>query len=123
VPKAASSHRPLTATSDGPPLLSEATCNALSPKTVSIALRAPRPFEAPFALTHLLRTTFRLYDRSVTGKDLVRLLQQHGWTLEHIRGSHHILRKGGRTLSVPVHPGRDLGKGLLVRLLKEAGLK
>ena len=56
-------------------------------------------------------------------KDLVRLLRQHGWTLEHIRGSHHILRKGGKTLSVPVHAGKDLGKGLLARLLKEAGLK
>ena len=26
-------------------------------------------------------------------------------------------------LSVPVHAGKDLGKGLLARLLKEAGLK
>jgi predicted RNA binding protein YcfA (HicA-like mRNA interferase family) len=59
----------------------------------------------------------------VTGKDLVRLLQQHGWTLEHIRGSHHILRKHGKKLSVPVHAGKDLGRGLLARLLKEAGLK
>jgi hypothetical protein len=39
-------HRPPTATSGGPPLRSEATRNAPSPKTVSIALRA-RPFEAP----------------------------------------------------------------------------
>jgi predicted RNA binding protein YcfA (HicA-like mRNA interferase family) len=57
----------------------------------------------------------------VTGKDLVKLLQQQGWRLEHVRGSHHILRKGGKLLSVPVHPGRDLGKGLLLRLMKEAG--
>jgi predicted RNA binding protein YcfA (HicA-like mRNA interferase family) len=59
----------------------------------------------------------------VTGKDLVKLLERHGWRLEHVRGSHHILRKEGKTLSVPVHAGRDLGKGLLARLLKEAGLK
>jgi len=59
----------------------------------------------------------------VTGKDLVRLLERHGWTLAHIRGSHHILRQGGKTVSVPVHAGKDLGKGLLARLLKEAGLK
>ena len=75
------------------------------------------------ASARLPRTTLRLYGRSVTGKDLVRLLRQHGWTLEHIRGPHHILRKGGKTLSVPVHAGTDLGKGLLGRLLKEAGLK
>ena len=75
------------------------------------------------AVYHLPETTSRLYDPSVTGKDLVRLLQQHGWTLEHIRGSHHILHKAGKTLAVPVHAGKDLGKGLVARLLKEAGLK
>jgi predicted RNA binding protein YcfA (HicA-like mRNA interferase family) len=64
-----------------------------------------------------------LYAAVVTGKDLVRLLQQHGWRLEHVRGSHHVLRKGGKHISVPVHAGRDLGKGLLARLLKEAGLE
>ncbi len=58
----------------------------------------------------------------MTGKDLVKLLKRHGWKLEHIRGSHHVLRKDRHQLSVPVHAGRDLGKGLLARLLKEAGL-
>jgi predicted RNA binding protein YcfA (HicA-like mRNA interferase family) len=59
----------------------------------------------------------------VTGKELVRMLAKHGWRLEHVRGSHHILRKEGKHLAVPVHVGRDLGKGLLARLLREAGLK
>ena len=59
----------------------------------------------------------------MTGKDLVRVLERPGWQVEHVRGSHHILRKGGRHLTVPVHAGKDLGKGLLNRLLKEAGLK
>ncbi len=51
------------------------------------------------------------------------MLGRQGWKLEHVRGSHHILRRGGKTLSVPVHAGKDLGKGLLAQLLKEAGLK
>lgn len=59
----------------------------------------------------------------MTGKELVRLLRRHGWQVEHIRGSHHILRKDAKTLSVPVHAGKDLGKGLLGRLLREARLK
>ncbi len=59
----------------------------------------------------------------MTGRDLVALLKQHGWRLEHIRGSHHILSKGGKHLSVPVHAGQELGQGLLHRLVKEAGLK
>jgi predicted RNA binding protein YcfA (HicA-like mRNA interferase family) len=59
----------------------------------------------------------------VTGKELVRMLQRHGWKLEHVRDSHHVLRKEGKHLAVPVHAGQDLGKGLLARLLREAGLK
>jgi len=60
---------------------------------------------------------------SVTGKDLVTLLKSHGWRVEHVRGSHHVLRKKKQQISVPVHAGKDLGKGLLGRLLKEAGLR
>ncbi|RJO71136.1 MAG: type II toxin-antitoxin system HicA family toxin [Myxococcales bacterium] len=56
------------------------------------------------------------------GKDLVQLLKKHGWTLDHIRGSHYVLSKDGKHLTVPVHAGKELGKGLLHRLLKEAGL-
>ncbi len=59
----------------------------------------------------------------MTGKDFVRLLQRDGWVLEHARGSHQILRKNSRTISVPVHAGKDLGKGLLSKLKKEAGLQ
>jgi len=59
----------------------------------------------------------------MTGKQLVKLLRKNGWTPIHIRGSHHILRKNGKILSVPVHAGSDIGKGLLERLLRQAGLK
>lgn len=53
----------------------------------------------------------------------MRLLEKHGWKVEHVRGSHHILRKEGKHVSVPVHGGKDLGKGLLARLLKATGLR
>ena len=68
-------------------------------------------------------TTYELYHPRVQGKDLVQLLKKHGWTEAHVRGSHHILSKGGHHLSVPVHAGKELGKGLLHELLKRAGLK
>jgi predicted RNA binding protein YcfA (HicA-like mRNA interferase family) len=57
------------------------------------------------------------------GKELVKLLEKNGWTLDRIKGSHHIMFKENKTLSVPVHDNKDLGKGLLNRLLKEGGLK
>jgi len=45
-------------------------------------------------------------------KDLLKLLLKDGWELVSIRGSHHKLAKGGKTVSVLVH-GKDVKKGLL----------
>jgi predicted RNA binding protein YcfA (HicA-like mRNA interferase family) len=59
----------------------------------------------------------------MTGKDVVKLLRENAWILDRVNGSHHILKKDGKTLSVPVHANRDLPKGLLIALLKEAGLR
>jgi len=42
--------------------------------------------------------------------------------VDRIEGSHHILAKGDKTLSVPVHGSKDLGKGLL-HALRQGGLK
>jgi len=59
----------------------------------------------------------------MTGKQLIKLLKQNGWELERVQGSHHIMVKGAKTLSVPVHANRDLGKGLLFALRRQGGLK
>jgi predicted RNA binding protein YcfA (HicA-like mRNA interferase family) len=59
----------------------------------------------------------------MTGKEVLSLLKKNGWTLDRISGSHHIMIKGIKTLSVPVHGNKDVPTGLLHKLLKEAGLK
>lgn len=59
----------------------------------------------------------------MTGKELIKLLKKEGWELDRITSSHHIMKKGKQTLSVPVHSNKDLPKGLLEKLLKEGGLK
>ena len=63
--------------------------------------------------------------KAYSGKDLVRLLQQDGWRVERIQGSHHIMTKPGReeTLSVPVHGNRALKMGLAKGILKTAGIR
>ena len=61
---------------------------------------------------------------TMNSKDLVRLLQDAGWYEDRVVGSHHIFKhrtKPGR-LSVP-HPKKDLGKGLVSKILKQAGVK
>lgn len=55
-------------------------------------------------------------------KDLLKLLQQNGWKVERIKGSHHILIKGNKTEIIPVH-GKDMPTGLLNAILKRTGLK
>ncbi len=56
--------------------------------------------------------------------DVVKRLEADGWVLRSVRGSHHVFqhpRKAGH-VSVP-HPKKDLGVGLVHKLLKQAGLK
>lgn len=62
--------------------------------------------------------------KSVSGKELCRVLERHGWALLRVQGSHHIYGQTGEQarLSVPVHGNRDLKQGLLRHLLRIAGL-
>jgi len=59
----------------------------------------------------------------MSGKDCVKLLKKHGWALERIRGSHHIMLKDGVGIPIPVHGNADLTPGTLHSILKKAGLK
>jgi predicted RNA binding protein YcfA (HicA-like mRNA interferase family) len=59
----------------------------------------------------------------MTGKEFLKILKKNGWKLDRIKGSHHILIKGDKTLSIPVHGSQDLPSGILNKLLKEAGIK
>ena len=62
--------------------------------------------------------------KSISGKELAKILEKHSWTLLRIQGSHHIYGKNGSEvrLSIPVHKNQDLKIGLLKHLLKQAGL-
>lgn len=56
--------------------------------------------------------------------ELIKKLEADGWVLRGARGSHHVFTHPAKPghVSVP-HPRKDLGKGLLHKLLKESGLK
>jgi predicted RNA binding protein YcfA (HicA-like mRNA interferase family) len=62
--------------------------------------------------------------KSVSGKELARRLEQNGWNLLRIHGSHHIYGKPGSIvrLSIPIHRNKPLKAGLLRHLLKMSGL-
>lgn len=58
-------------------------------------------------------------------RDLVRLLEDHGWRHVKTEGSHqkyvHLQRSGH--LIIPRKPGDDIAPGTLLSILKRAGLR
>jgi predicted RNA binding protein YcfA (HicA-like mRNA interferase family) len=55
--------------------------------------------------------------------DLIKELTAAGFRLESIKGSHHKFKKEGFPPIVVPHPKKDLGKGLVAKLRKVAGLE
>jgi predicted RNA binding protein YcfA (HicA-like mRNA interferase family) len=62
--------------------------------------------------------------KSISGKDLCRILEKKGWQLKKIHGSHHVYMMAGRKerISVPVHGNKDLKIGMLRSIMKIAGI-
>lgn len=59
----------------------------------------------------------------VTARDLIRFLKSQGFVEDRQSGSHLTLWHDTRKVSVtiPVHTGCDIGRGLAARILKDAG--
>jgi predicted RNA binding protein YcfA (HicA-like mRNA interferase family) len=57
----------------------------------------------------------------MNGKDLSAILKEHGLTVDRVKGSHHIfIKPGKRSIPVPIHGNKDLPKGLIKAILKQA---
>lgn len=63
--------------------------------------------------------------KTYTGKEMVRLLERHGWRVSRIRGSHHILARADReeVIAIPIHGNKDLKAGMVNHILKVAGIE
>lgn len=56
----------------------------------------------------------------ITGKELIRVLEQVGFQVTRTRGSHFFLRHtDGRATSIPVHSGETVGPGLLSKIMRD----
>ena len=58
------------------------------------------------------------------GAAVVRALKRAGFVVDRVVGSHHVLVFAGdaaRTVTVPVHSGRDLKPGTLRAIIRQAG--
>lgn len=59
----------------------------------------------------------------VTGGDFIKVLQKKGYYKDRQVGSHVIMvhdAQTDKTVSVPVHKGKTLGRGITRALLKDA---
>lgn len=60
---------------------------------------------------------------SLTPERVIKILQQKGFILDRVKGSHHIYYnpENKRRVTVPFHK-RDLPIGTLLEILKQAGI-
>ncbi|MGC9008832.1 MAG: type II toxin-antitoxin system HicA family toxin [Halothiobacillaceae bacterium] len=61
----------------------------------------------------------------MNGKEVIRRLEQAGFRVARVHGSHHVLVKAGhpRSVPVPVHGSKDLGSGLIKAIERQSGVK
>ncbi|MEZ4862142.1 MAG: type II toxin-antitoxin system HicA family toxin [Caldilineaceae bacterium] len=60
---------------------------------------------------------------ALTPRAIIKLLEEHGFILDRVRGSHHIYYQpeSGRRAVVPMHR-QDLPRGTMLSILKQAGI-
>ena len=58
----------------------------------------------------------------MNGKEVIKTLQSAGWVLDRIT-RHHVMKKGGKTVPVPVHGSKDLPIGTLKSIERMTGVK
>jgi predicted RNA binding protein YcfA (HicA-like mRNA interferase family) len=60
----------------------------------------------------------------ITGSEAVRAFERAGFVVDRVSGSHHIMKREGHPfrLSIPVHGGKTVSRGLLKAQIEAAGL-
>ena len=59
--------------------------------------------------------------RPTPAKKVIKLLSKIGFEVVRQRGSHVIMKHSdGRVTVVPVHPGEDLGRGMLSKIIRDS---
>ncbi len=57
----------------------------------------------------------------VDGKTLIKILDKRGFVIKRQKSSHVQLEDNeGRRVTVPIHFGREVGRGLLGKILRDA---
>lgn len=57
---------------------------------------------------------------SITAKDLIKVVRKCGFYFVRQKGSHQIWKNpDGRWTTIPLHPGENIGRGLLRKIIND----
>ena len=60
---------------------------------------------------------------TLKAREIITALERNGFEIVRQKGSHvRLAHADGRIVTVPVHPGQDIGRGLLRKILRDADL-
>ncbi len=59
---------------------------------------------------------------SITRKELIRYLRQLGFDGPYSGGKHQFMSQGNLTMRIPNPHQNDIGRELLIRILRQAGI-
>ena len=61
----------------------------------------------------------------MTAKEVIKILKKEGWKEIRQRGGHKVFKKPNikNNISVPFHSGKDIRKGTLSKIFKEANIE
>ena len=61
---------------------------------------------------------------NLSPKHLIKILEAHGFIYKRAKGSHQLYYNSetNKTVTVPVHSGKDMKKGTFLGILKQAGI-
>ncbi len=59
----------------------------------------------------------------MNGKEIIKRLEEQGWKVLRIKGSHCRMGKDDQRTTVPLHGARDVGQGLLKAIERQSGVK
>jgi predicted RNA binding protein YcfA (HicA-like mRNA interferase family) len=60
---------------------------------------------------------------AVTARELLKFLKKQGYLEDRQKGNHLTLwnEELKKSITIPVHTGNEIGRGLAIRILKDAG--
>ena len=56
---------------------------------------------------------------SLRHQDIIKIAKANGFFLVRQKGSHAIYSDGKKIVSIPIHKGKTIGKGLSMKLIKQ----